>query len=411
MLKVGIVIRGTIEGFREIYVSDGFPEVDKASIIYDVRKLASSEKVIGQECYGISFSPNGKVFTIYRVMYDAPRSMAVGFLGVSLFVPFGIVVKGSVVLSILNTLMKEYMNYTQNNKLDDKIVNWGFIEHIIELNQQAFKLIQGRSQTFSSGTMASGVIFYKQYNLSKYFDDVFHSEYRLYRQILLIDEKDRGVDNILLIFKHSDDITNQIDVENPKYKLIINNDRDVDVLINSHKAFQNGEVKKNQQIIVEVKREYYYPDRYEGTYDDLIRKHPNIFQVDENERKIVINLPELSPKTKLLTLRITDGTNNLSRSDGISVTVSRLYSGVSENIINNQILFKGKEIGETWDLKINGGEKYKSITQKISLKHDINSIDIVLERLLKSTPQERRKDRRNYREILRNKMIMRTFLQ
>ncbi len=360
-MKVGVFIRGTKGGLQEIFASDGFPETDRRFIHYDVRQDSISGAAIGKECYGISFSPKGKVFTKYRGMYDSTRSMAVGFLGISLFVPFELRADGEKVVSFLDELMRVYHDkYAPDNKLGTQNEDWEFVNKLLTKYQEFFKNVGRKNELLSSGIKDAAFIYYKDSLLIKYFENLNQSEYNEYRQILLIDEKLKDTDNILLAIKHSEDLTAQIEIENPKYDLIINRGtQGVEVLVNGHNNWDGEKVKRNHPVRIEFKKAYHDTIKIkETTYGELLRIDNGVLTKDENT--ITINAPVLSPSTKNITIIVQDVNKDLIyKKDGISISCCSKFNGeVKEMNDNDSITFEGKELGERWTLKVFGGERY-----------------------------------------------------
>ncbi|OQP39814.1 hypothetical protein A4H97_16465 [Niastella yeongjuensis] len=361
MSNAGIIIQGTKDGFKTLYVSPQLPETDKMSIGYDIRLSSPSENAISKQCYGISFSPGGKVYTIYRAMYDGPRNMAVGFLGISLFIPAGQKLSGKQIQELLNELMKTYLSYTIENKLGIQPEDWSFIE--VTLQKYVFEK-EPNPTTFSQGEKDAAYIFYADTELPVYFKEIYQSQYKNYRQILLVNEKERHDNNILSAIKGAEDITHKVDIENPTYQLCIQDTKTITIKVENEAIEDKQEITRETKLHVEYSKLYHIPQTYTGTYEELVKTDPSIFKVDHSERKFIVKSQSLKINKKELVINVTDEDGVVKRED-ISITFNKKNSAESFSVPNSTIIFDGEGITQSWIIHINGRKKYASASRVI----------------------------------------------
>jgi hypothetical protein len=361
MPNIGIIIQGTKDGFKTLYVSDDLSETDKMSIVCDIRSSHPSENAIGKQCYGISFAPNGKVFSIYRAMYDSPRHMAVGFLGISLFVPFELKEDGQKVLSLLDKLMDKYCTqYAPGNKLGAQNEEWSFIKELLDGSQICSGPSTKTKGLFTSGIQDVAYMYYNENSLVKYFENVFQSQYITYRQVLLMDVRFKESNSLLMAFKHSpDDLTSVIDIENPKYQLNINHSPGIEVRVNGN-AYQHGaKFKRNLPIEIEFKKLFHVSSFISGTYHELLTKYDDICFNDGDSQYLNINPPSLIANSKSFKISVSDGSNLISKQDIISITCNT-HNGRTKYLIDGDtIILEGNELGENWHIEVDCGWKYE----------------------------------------------------
>jgi hypothetical protein len=360
MSKAGIVIQGTKDGFNILYVSRDVSKADQMSIGYDIRRSSPSGNAIGKECYALSFSPGGKVYTIYRAMYDGLRNMAVGFLGISLFIPFDQKADGGSIKRLLDILMKEYLAFTSYDKLGADNEDWGFVDELLQEFESWLKN-EDTTTEYTTGTKNAAYVYYKPELLSTYFEEIFQSQYKSYRQILLLDEACKSDENILLAIKHSDDLTEKLDIRNPVYMLCIRAQSDIEVMVNNGTIKDGGEVSKEKELEIAFMKKYHETVRIKGTCNELANRHKDIFSLNHLEKKITVKKYSLEELEISVPIKITTVNNKaLTIQDGIMVNCINKRNGSKSIIRDGSISFVGEEIGQTWSIQVDGGKKYRN---------------------------------------------------
>lgn len=381
MLNAGVIIRGTKNGFKKIYASETLRDTDDImSINYDIRLSSPSEKAIGMECYGLSFSPNGNVFTLYRAMYDGLRSMAVGFLGISLFVPFEQKIKGHAIIKLLNTLMVKYMVYAPDNKLGFKTEDWTFVNEVLTIYQHEFTRNNKIPESLLSGKKEPAYIYYDEIVLDKYFDDIYQDEYKQYREILFINRNYINTDSILLVVKSSDNLTDKIDLENPDYFFDLSEIPSTAVRVDGRSDLKGYKIKKSKNLIIEFSRLNYHAVTLSGTISELSEKTDPVISIDHVKKSVKITAPAMPPVMKVISLTITSNEGVLNKQKGIVVTCKSKLTGEEKKVNRNESIdFFGDEITHEWELAVTGGGRYVDTTETITPKdNNGSSVYIIL---------------------------------
>lgn len=363
MSNIGIFIYGTKNGLKPIFSTPNLSNNDKELI--EVRAGASDESVVGENCYSISFTTNGKIFTKYKIIRDGQRSMEVGFLAISLFVPFDEKAGGNVIISILEKLMDGYCQYAPDNLLGSIKEDFGFVQECLNSNKDSFRIDNSIRSVWNSGVKEAAYIFYDATYLEKYFEDVFQEEYKLYRQVLLIDEKQKDTNNVLLVIKHTDDISEKIDIVNPKYTIIINPSNGVQIEPNLY----NKKIKKKQQANISISKQYYESEYFSGTYQELLVAHPEVFVIDDSAepRKLIITPPTLLPKERTIDLKISSDGKELPIDQKITIKFKDVEFSPWKTVSGNRkIIFSGDEIGKQWIVEVEAGNNY--LPKKLHLR-------------------------------------------
>ena len=198
---MNIVIHGT-KGGREIF----FPKNKSISGLFDINSDSPKGSAIGQQTYAIRSFDNNIIYSKYKIIRDVKGDKRTGFIGFSLFLPHNENLQSKDIITLLDTISKQYSDlYLDNNNLEQVVESWDFLQ---EINKQYQPKI--RKNSFSTGTIKSGdkddaIIYYRDsLDLQKSWDRGFMQHYSPYRQILFVSEKLRGdVSNPLNAIRNS----------------------------------------------------------------------------------------------------------------------------------------------------------------------------------------------------------------
>ena len=210
---MNIVIHGT-KGGREIF----FPKNKSISGLFDINSDSPKGSAIGQQTYAIRSFDNNIIYSKYKIIRDVSGDKRTGFIGFSLFLPHDENLQSKDIITLLDTISKQYSDlYLDNNNLEQVVESWDFLQ---EINKQYQPKI--RKNSFSAGTIKSGdkddaIIYYRDtFDLQKSWEKGFMQHYSPYRQILFVSEKLRGdVSNPLHAIRNSG-IEVRIDKTTPK---------------------------------------------------------------------------------------------------------------------------------------------------------------------------------------------------
>ena len=198
---MNIVIHGT-KGGREIF----FPKNKSISGLFDINSDSPKGSAIGQQTYAIRSFDNNIIYSKYKIIRDVSGDKRTGFIGFSLFLPHDENLQSKDIITLLDTISKQYSDlYLDNNNLEQVVESWDFLQ---EINKQYQLKI--RKNSFSTGTIKSGdkddaIIYYRDsLDLQKSWDEGFMQHYSPFRQILFVSEKLRGdVSNPLHAIRNS----------------------------------------------------------------------------------------------------------------------------------------------------------------------------------------------------------------
>ena len=198
---MNIVIHGT-KGGRQIF----FPKNKSISGLSDINSDSPKGSAIGQQTYAIRSFDNNIIYSKYKIIRDVSGDKRTGFIGFSLFLPHNENLPSKDIITLLDTISKQYSDlYLDNNNLEQVVESWDFLQ---EINKQYQLKI--RKNSFSTGTIKSGdkddaIIYYRDsLDLQKCWDKGFMQHYSPYRQILFVSEKLRGdVSNPLHAIRNS----------------------------------------------------------------------------------------------------------------------------------------------------------------------------------------------------------------
>lgn len=341
-----IVIHGT-KGGRQIFTPK------KLGGLLDISSDASNASAIGKEAYAIRFVENSIIFSKYKIIRDVRGDKRTGFLAFSLFLPHNQKLSGSDIISLLNEVSKEYCQKyipENDNNLNDVREDWTFLDRIYDdYKKKLLPVTVDDFEKILSGIEDDAFIYYRNdEELQKYFNNPNKEEYRKYRQILFVKGELKGeLGNPLNALRHSeDDLTEKIDLENPKYKLIYNQTSKGGVLINVkvNGFTRSSKSKINRQDILEISwtKKYCKTIPQKGKWYEISNDY-----IDVNETSESVTIKEIIPPedTKTITFKTKDWKDS-------PVNNAKIFckSADSEKTvdINNQIIFKGEELGKRW---------------------------------------------------------------
>lgn len=392
-----VVVHGTKGGYRILFKTPGAPSIGS-----DIRNNVSSEAAIGKSAYSIAFATNGCVFTKYIIIRDALRNDATGFIAFSLLLLFNeqLQNKGADVKSILDELSNHYIdNYVRNNSINKGEANiiqedWSFINNISGRKTEHEK--NRNNIEIQAGTKEAAFIFYKDDSkLQEYFSKPYQEDYNGYKQIFLISEELRNSSADLLNVLRNSGVELNVDLKN-EYFFLTNYDRRQGLTIMANgrlrsDAKTNNSIRAKDRVKIRYIKDYYKPIEEEGRLSDL---SSDIYKYLETRgTQIFIKYDALSNNLKPIEKTITF---NVKDWKGNPVNGAKL---ICENAIdvkpvtyNNQIAFKGDELGNRWTVSANTDRFFsesKTIDFEKVCQGDTGIIDIVLNKhTLKITAHE-----------------------
>jgi hypothetical protein len=383
-----LVVHGTKGGYRTLYSTPGAP-----AIANDIRNNVSSENALGETSYAISFAAGGCVFTKYCIVRDSLRSYATGTVAFSLFLPAREKMAGIDVHTLLDKLLSHYTgHYIKDNNVNrgetTQIIqeDWTFVNDII--TEYKNKLKSNDDENIQSGATDAAFIYYKDdAELQRYFEWPFQEEYSTFRQVLFINKELKGNPaNPLNALRHSEnDLTEKIELDNPQYKLLFNKQDysglRIEVKANGKIQSLNCKVRGKSNLEITYGQLYRISGFVSGTCQEIAAKYPQCITIDEQNKTITINSIQLKNEQRSLTVSVID-TDKRDISKSAIIRCIYTYSQSEKHIKDNQFVFEGDEIGESWNIEVKaeGYETKKEKYQPSKFPNERNTLLFKLEK-------------------------------
>ncbi|GAA4075014.1 hypothetical protein GCM10022389_20830 [Flavobacterium cheonanense] len=386
-----IVIHGT-KGGRKIFTSN------KLSGLFDVTSDSPKTSAIGQSAYAIRFISNSTIFSKYKIIRDVRGDKRTGFIAFSIFLSNNEKLSGTDIINFLDKVSEEYcQKYIIDNNLNEVNEDWTFLELLSnEYKNKIGKVSIEESENIQSGDLDDGLIYFSNNNeLHKYFDQPNQEGYIPYRQVYLINKefKDKSENPLNALRNSGVDLTGQIDLENPSYKLREfhgNAKNGVSITIKNSKGRQlcnKDKIFRKDELTVVYSKKNYKEKRITGSLlnSEEIRNFLNV----SNDNKIdVLKEVELESEVKTISFEVVNKAG--SRVTDAIITYKNNYKP-EKQVLNNQVTFSGEDLNERWTVSAKKGDNLFSKNYIIDFDKDFqNSILIILNerRILKIIAKE-----------------------
>ncbi|KAB1157957.1 hypothetical protein [Flavobacterium luteum] len=374
-----IVIHGT-KGGRKIFTSN------KLSGLFDVTSDSPKTSAIGQSAYAIRFISNSTIFSKYKIIRDVRGDKRTGFIAFSIFLSKNEKLSGSEIIALLDKVSGEYcQKYIIENNLNEVNEDWTFLELLSnEYKNKIGKVSIEESENIQSGDLDDAFIyFFNNSELHKYFDQPNQEEYIPYRQVYLINKefKDKSENPLNAIRNSGVDLTGQIDLENPSYKLREfhgNAKNGVSITIKNSKGRQlNNKDKifrKDELTVVYSKKNY----KEKKIFGSLLNSEEirNFLNVSTDNKIDVFKEVELESEVKTFSFEVVkkDG----SRVMDAVITCKNNYQP-EKQALNNQVDFSGEDLNEKWSASAKIGDNFFSNSHIIDFEKDsLSPIKLIL---------------------------------
>jgi hypothetical protein len=386
-----IVIHGT-KGGRKIFTSN------KLSGLFDVTSDSPKTSAIGQSAYAIRFILNTTIFSKYKIIRDVRGDKRTGFVAFSIFLSNNEKLSGTDIINFLDKVSGEYcQKYIIDNNLNEVNEDWTFLDLLSnEYKNKIGKVSIEESENIQSGDLDDGFIYFSNNSeLHKYFDQPNQEEYISYRQVYLINKefKDKSENPLNALRNSGVDLTGQIDLENPSYKLREfhgNAKNGVSIAIKNSKGRQlciKDKIFRKEELTVVYSKKNYKEKRITGSLlnSEEIRNFLNV----SNDNKIdVLKEVELESEVKTISFEVVNKAG--SRVTDAIITYKNNYKP-EKQVLNNQVTFSGEDLNERWTVSAKKGDNLFSKNYIIDFDKDFqNSILIILNerRILKIIAKE-----------------------
>jgi hypothetical protein len=355
-----ILIHGT-KGGRKIFTPK------RLSGLLDVTADGAKTACIGKQAYAIRFTADNTIFSKYKIIRDVRGDKRTGFVAFSLFLPNSKKLSGTDIITLLDNVSDTYCQkyIPDNNNLDEVREDWSFLDRI---SREYENKLKPNDEKMQSGSKDDAFVYFKDTDeLKCYFDVPCQEEYSDYRQILFVKEELRGEpENPLNALRHSDNnLTGKIDLENPKYKLLFERQNvdglNIKVRVKGSEKSNGNKVRKKDVLNINYDQKFRTPGFIRGTWEDIKQNYPNCIEIDTEKETITINPFPLPKDKKIISITVIDAFSKKTIPD-CPVIYRSSYDQFSQEVINNQIVFEGDEIGEKWSIEVKAVDytSYKS---------------------------------------------------
>lgn len=375
-----IVVHGT-KGGRQIFTPK------KLGGLLDVNADTSKASAIGKEAYAIRFIEKTIIFSKYKIIRDVRGDKRTGFLAFSLFLPNNKKLYGSDILSALNKVSEEYCKKyipENDNNLKDVREDWAFLDRIAEQYKAMLRPVSSEDiESLLSGSKDDAFICYENdEKLQKYLDAPYQDEYSQYRQVLFVKKelKDKPEDPLNALRHSEDNLTGNIDLENPKYKLLFNQTAKggvrIDVKVNNITRSSRSKIRLKDELEISWSKQFCETVTKRGKWNEISNEF-----IDVNSSAESVSVKEIMPpdKTKTITFNIKDwqktpvnGAKIICKNAGGEILPIENYS---------QANFKGDDLGKRWRVSANN-DRFFSEERPIDFDRDCpgdtGNVDIVL---------------------------------
>ena len=344
MNTIKIVIHGTQFGYNIMYPTQQKEQVAgfKGS---DIRGNSNS---IGQQAYYIYFNDGHVVFSKYKIIRDVVGDKRVGSIAFSVVIPNDKKLSGKDVWTLLKQLSDEFCKrHIVNNNLDKFREDWAFVDDIVA----SYKPQQMDKEKMQSGTEEAAYIYYTdEAQLQKYFDDPYEEAYEKYKQVYFVDKKlEPKPENPLnaLRYNPEENLTEKIDLENPRYTLLISPSvNTIEVKANGSIRSNRDKIRKKEVLQISYTRDCYISETKTGTWDEISRE---FVEVDKEKRTVTIQEYQLKPDEKTIHFQIKDYKGN-------PITYTKIQIGTAPcqemNISEFGVKCKGEKLKESWTISV-----------------------------------------------------------
>jgi hypothetical protein len=352
-------------GFRDLFQTS--PEVPRgiASII---RPDSGSPFSVGQEAYVISFQNTGLVCTKCKIIRDVLGGSRVGNIAISILIPVDKKLSGEDIKTLLDKLLNEYNQkyIDKDNNLGSVYEDWTFVNTIITPYKDHLK---PNDDTMQSGTDEAAFIYYStDGELQLYFDDLYQDEYSPYKQVFFVkSDLQAKPENPLNALRHNSNanLTGKIDLDNPKYKLLFNEETKggikIEVKIKGSQRYNRNKIRKKDTIEIFYSKRYYQILPVQGKWNAI---DSEFVIVNDNEQTVTIkeiDSRDLQPIKKFIPITIID-TLSKEPIPNYRIICKNSYNQSQKEVNSNQYIFEGDEIGDMWqisDVVVKGYTSYE----------------------------------------------------
>lgn len=353
-----IFIQGRKRGYSVLYP---FPTPDEFyNFAMDVQSINAQNQpyFYGRSLYSLASSRGGRIYTKYVLGYDVQRSN-LGNISFSVYVPDSKSMPGTSILELLDALSTRYFNtYAPDFFINDVQENWNLFTTIAEQYDDKLHPLDSLDiEHLERGTQDAAFIYYSSRDqLAAFFEDPYQNAYTPYSQVFFVEAALKGkVENPLNTLKVTQgaDLTGRVDLENKKYRLIVNPSSYAKVErihADGHRTplYSNDRFHKKDKLLIKWSRQYYNAKENSGTIEDL----GDCLDVNELNRTVNILPQQLQIITKDIQPQF------LLRDEPIKVDSFKCSNSQNEVVElqeDGKLHFEGAQLVQTWTISASKG--------------------------------------------------------
>lgn len=331
-----IVIHGTNGGYH-IFTT----EKEK---MFDARPDSNKIGSIGQQAYSINYNDNSIVFSKYKIIRDVVGDKRTGNVAFSIVIPHTKKLPGINILAMLDKLSSDFCSkHIENDNLDNFREDWAWVSEIKNKYENNQKY---NDDLLVGGSKDPAFLFYDSNELlEKYFDLPYHEEYSAYRQIFFVEKSLEGKpENPLNALRHDPNanLTGKIDLENPEYKLIYNQQArggvKIEVKVNVSLRYSKSKIRRKEDLQIIWSKQFCVTMEKSGKWHEI---GSDFLEINDIEKTITIKEIEIHPITYNLLIQTKDRFSNLISDAEITLKISNLPV---RKAINNSVQITAEEL-------------------------------------------------------------------
>lgn len=345
----------------------------------DIRPDSKDPNLLGKYLYTISFASGGCIFTKHVIIQDVQRQ-GLGNVGFSIFIPNVRKLSGDDVLKLLDELSNTYCkNYCSDYYLENKQEDWTIFE-AIKNQYKLYNLSNDDTENYQRGTADAAYIYYAdKIELSKFFDNPYQEEYSTYKQVFLVEKnlEDKS-DNPLNAIPHdaNANLTGKIDLENPKYKLIYNQQArggvKIEVKVNGSLRYSKSKIKRKEDLQIIWSKQFCESKVKSGKWYEI---GSEFLEINDIEKTITVKEIDIHPTTYTLSIHTKDRFSNPITDAEITLKVNNHLP--ERKAINNTIQITEEELQNKCYI-IAQKDNLISSQREIKLEDTKGSISLIL---------------------------------
>ena len=312
----------------------------------DIRPDSKDPNLLGKFIYTISFANGGCIFTKHVIIQDVQRQ-GLGNIGFSIFISNIKKLSGNDVIKLLDELLNTYCkNYCPDYYLENKTEDWAIFE-AIKNQYKLYDLSNDDTENYQRGTADAAFVYYiDKTELCKFFDNPYQEEYSKYKQVFFVEKNLEGKsDNPLNAIPHdpSANLTGKIDLENPKYKLIYNQQArggvKIEVKVNGSLRYSKSKIKRKEDLQIIWSKQFCETKVKSGKCYEI---GSDFLEINDVEKTITVKEIEIHPITYTLLIQTKDRFSNPISDAEIALKISNYLP--ERKAINNSIQITAEEL-------------------------------------------------------------------